>query len=240
MVEERAGFREVTAKPTGGAFTYRQHAAFTIFAFAHDQGAGGGVVVAVVEIGHFAAADAGGVEEFEDSAVAQAEGVGRIWNGEETVDFLFVKGFGELGGLFARQIEVGGGVGWDGAGAAEPGEEAADAAEPGKLGVGDEWLAAARAAVVVEEELVGFEIGAGEGSGIIDTARIRPRGELAQCPAVGFDGGLGVGAGGEVREEGVRMSGDALRNGWLRCGCATFAAATHGGEIGESGLAWHG
>ena len=39
------------------------------------------------------------------------------------------------------------GVGWDGAGAAEPGEEAADAAEPGKLGVGDEWLAAARAAV---------------------------------------------------------------------------------------------
>ena len=115
MVEERAGFGEEAVEPGGGAFADGEQAAFAVFAFAHDEGAGGGVVVAVVEIGHFAAADAGGVEEFEDGAVAQAEGVGGIWNGEEVVDFLFVEGFGELGVLFARQVEVGGGVGWDGA-----------------------------------------------------------------------------------------------------------------------------
>ena len=83
---------------------------------------------------------------------------------------LFVEGLGEAAGLFARQVEIGGGVGGDGAGAAEPGEEAPHAAEPGELGVGDERPAAARAAVVVEEELIGFEIGAGEGGGIVGAA----------------------------------------------------------------------
>jgi hypothetical protein len=49
--------------------------------------------------------------------------------------------------LFARQVEVGGGMGRDGAAAAKPGEEAPDAAEAGELGVGDERLIAAWAAV---------------------------------------------------------------------------------------------
>jgi hypothetical protein len=116
----------------------------------------------VIEVGHFGAADAGGVEEFQNGAVAQAEGVGWIGDGEQEVDFLFVKSFRELGGLFSWQVEIGGGVGGDDAGAAEPGEEAADAAEPGKLGVGDQRLSAARTAVMVEEKLIAFEIGAGE------------------------------------------------------------------------------
>jgi len=92
--------------------------------------------------------------------------------------------------LLAGQIEVGGRVGGDDAGAAKPGEEAADAAESGKLGVDGEGLAAARAAVAVEEQLVGFDISAGEGGGVVGVARVRPCGELSKRPAVGVDGGL--------------------------------------------------
>jgi len=35
----------------------------------------------VIELGHFGATDAGGVEEFKDRAVAQAEGVDRVGQG---------------------------------------------------------------------------------------------------------------------------------------------------------------
>ena len=72
-----------------------------------------------------------------------------------------------MAGLLARQVEIGGGVGGNGAGSTEPGEEAPDATKPGELGVGDERLSAARTAVVVEEKLVGFQIGADEKCGII-------------------------------------------------------------------------
>ena len=138
VVEERAGFGEVAVEPGGGAFADGQQAAFAVLALADEQGAGGGIVVAVIEVGHFGAADAGGVEEFEDGAVAQAEGIGGVGDGEQALDFLVAEGFREVAGLFARQVEVGGGVGGDDAGAAEPGEEAPDAAEAGELGVGDE------------------------------------------------------------------------------------------------------
>ena len=170
MVEERAGFGEVAVEPSGGALADRQHPALAVLALAHEQGPGVGIVVAVVEIGHFGAADAGGVEEFEYGAVAQAEGIGGIGNGEQALDFLGSRYFGSAAGLLARQVEIGGGVGGDDAGTAEPGEEAPDAAEAGELGVGDERPAAARAAVVVEEELVGFEVGAGEDGGIVRAA----------------------------------------------------------------------
>jgi hypothetical protein len=198
VVEERAGFAEKTVEPGGGALADGEHAAFAVFAFAHDQGAGGGIVVAVVEVGHFAAADTGCVEEFEHGAVAETKRISGVGDGEESLDFLFAEGFRELGALFAGQVEIGGGVGWDDAGAAEPGEETADATEAGELGVGDERLAAARTAVVMEKYLIGFEIGAGEGGGIVGIARIRPCGELPQRPAVGIDGRLRVGAGAEV------------------------------------------
>ena len=195
VVEERAGLGEEAFKPCGGALADGQHAVLAVLALADEEGAGVGIVVAVVELGHFAAANAGGVEEFEDGAVAQAEGVGGVGDGEEALDFVFVEGFGQAAGLFAREVEIGGGVGGDGACAAEPGEEAANAAEPGELGVGDQRLATARAAVVVEVDLIGFEIAAGESGGIVHAARGGPCGELAQGPAMGVDGGLGVGTG---------------------------------------------
>ena len=142
--------------------------------------------------------------------------------------------------MFSWQVEIGGGVGGYDAGAAEPGEEAADAAEPGKLGVGDQRLSAARTAVMVEEKLVGFEIGAGEGGGIVCAERVRPCGELPQRPAVGVDGWLGVRACSKVGQKGLCMCCDALVCDCLRGGCAAFAASAHSGKIRKSGLAWHG
>ena len=52
-----------------------------------------GIVVAVVELGHLGAADAGGVEEFEDGAVAQTEGIGCVGTGEQAINFIRVQGF---------------------------------------------------------------------------------------------------------------------------------------------------
>lgn len=82
VMEERAGVGEIAVEPGGGALADGQHPAFAALALAHEQRAGGGIVVAAVEPGHFAAPDASGVEEFEHGAVAQAEGVGGIRDGE--------------------------------------------------------------------------------------------------------------------------------------------------------------
>ena len=54
------------------------------------------------------------------------------------------------------------GFGGDGTRAAEPGEQATNAAEAGDLGVDDQWFASAWRAVGVEVQLVGFEDTAGE------------------------------------------------------------------------------
>ena len=77
-------------------------------------------------------------------------------------DFVRSEGFGEGAGLFAGEVEVGGGVGGDVVLATEGGEEASHAAEAGDLGVDGEGLVAARGSVVVEEMLVGGEVGAGD------------------------------------------------------------------------------
>ena len=61
-----------------GALAERHGAAFAAFALAHGEDAAGEVEVFEVEFGHLAAAQAAGVEHFEDAAVAQAEGVGGV------------------------------------------------------------------------------------------------------------------------------------------------------------------
>ena len=128
MVEEWAGLAKEAIEPSGGAFADGQHPALAVLALSDDEGAGGGLIVAVIEVGHFSAPDAGGVKEFEHGAVAQAEGIGRVGDGEQALDFIRGEGFRKVAGLFARQIEIGSGIGRDNTGAAEPGKEAADTA----------------------------------------------------------------------------------------------------------------
>ena len=81
VVKEWAGLGQEAVEPEGGPFAHRQQAALVVFAMADEQRAGGRIVIAVIEFGHFGAPDAGGVEEFEDGAVAQAERVGPVGQG---------------------------------------------------------------------------------------------------------------------------------------------------------------
>jgi hypothetical protein len=67
--------------------------------------------------------------------------------------------------LFAGQVKVGGGVGGDGAGAAEPGKETPDGPEAGELGVDPQRLLGAGRAVAVEMELIILDGGAGRAGG---------------------------------------------------------------------------
>jgi hypothetical protein len=87
-----------------------------------------GIVVANLQTCHFGAADAGGVEEFEHGAVAQAEGAGDIGQREQAVDLVQTERLRQGAGLLPWQVEIGRGVGGQNAVAAQPGEEAADAA----------------------------------------------------------------------------------------------------------------
>ena len=66
--EERPDFREVFLQPPRGAFPNRQQPALAGLALAHQQGAGGGIEIAVVETGHFRAPHAGGVENARGKA----------------------------------------------------------------------------------------------------------------------------------------------------------------------------
>jgi hypothetical protein len=121
------------------------------------QGLEGGVEVAEVEVGHFGAADAGGVEEFEDGAIAQAKRAGEIGEVEQAGNFRFAEGFRQVSRLFAREVEVGGRVGQEHAGAAQPGEKPLDAPKAGKLAVSGERLTSPRRAVVEQEQLIFFK-----------------------------------------------------------------------------------
>ena len=67
----------------GGAFAYGEKSAFSAFAFADGEAVAGGIVVAEVELAELGAADAGGVEQFEHGAIAQAEGIVDVGEGEE-------------------------------------------------------------------------------------------------------------------------------------------------------------
>ena len=173
-VKQRAGLGQVTVQPPRGTLADGEQAAVAVFTLAHEQGEGGGIEVALVELGHFAAADAGGVEEFEDGAVAQAEGIVGVRKGEQTVDFLRREGFGKAASLLARQVEIGCRVGGNHSGAAKPGEEAPHASEPGEMGVDHQCLLGARAAVVVEKKLIFLKGGTGETGGGNQSARPGP------------------------------------------------------------------
>ena len=156
MLEKRAGLRQVEIQPGACSLADGQHSALSALALADQERPGGGVVVVEVKPGHFAASNARGVEEFEHDAVAQAEGVIRIRGRKQGLDFLGAQSLGERAGLLAWQVEISRWVGRDRAGSTEPGEESSHAAKPGQLGVGDQRLAPARAAVVVEKELISF------------------------------------------------------------------------------------
>lgn len=118
--------------------------------------------------------------------------------------------------MFAREVEIGGGIGGDEVLTAEPGEESSHAAEACDLGVDDEGLISAWGPVVEEVVLIFCEMGAGEGFDGEWSVMMRPFAELPQRPAMGIGGCRGVGAGGETLEKGLDVGIEALVvvDGW--------------------------
>ncbi len=81
--EEGPGFCEEFVHPRVRTCANWKAAKIPALAATDGEGVGGGIVVAEVELTEFGAADAGGVEEFKHGAVAQAEGLGGVGNGEK-------------------------------------------------------------------------------------------------------------------------------------------------------------
>ena len=86
--DQRAGFGEVAGEPEGSVAADGEQAALAVLSPADEEGAGVGIVVADLQPSHLGAADAGGVEEFEDGAVAEAERAAGVGQREQAVDFL--------------------------------------------------------------------------------------------------------------------------------------------------------
>lgn len=238
-----AGVFQIAVEPAGGPPADGEQAGASALALADEEGPRMAVVVAEVELDHLGSADAGGVEEFEDRPVAQSEGAAEVLQGDDVFDFDGRKGFGELAGLFAGKVEIGGRICGDVAVPAEAGEEAPDATEPGELGIDGKWLSGARGAVLEEVELVGFQIGAGERGGADEAPGVAPCGELAERPVVHIDGRRGERAGFEVGEEALREVADGT-GGWscVECGSlpSAFGPAEHAIEISDSCFSRHG
>ena len=196
--EDWPGFVEVALEPAGGTGPDRKHPVLAALAAADVQGLQGGIKVAEIEAGHFGAADAGGVEKFEDYPVAQAKRAREVGELKQAGDFRLAEGFGKVARLLAWQVEVGGWVGREHAGAAQPGEEAPDTSKPGELAIGGERLLGARRAVVEQKQLVLLKQGPGEWLRAGKSARIGPADKLLKRPMVGLHPAGRIAAGAQV------------------------------------------
>jgi hypothetical protein len=94
VIEEWSTLGQIALHPCGGTFSNWQHPAFPALALANDQRAGGGFVIAMVEMAHFTAPNAGGVEKFEHRAITQAKGIGWVGDSQQPRDFLGIERFG--------------------------------------------------------------------------------------------------------------------------------------------------
>ena len=93
-------------------------------------------------------------------------------------------------GLFSWPIQIGGGIGGNHAGAAQPGEKAANTAEPGNLGIDDQRFLGARGTILVEVKLISFHGAPTETCRRIKIEDCRPLDESLERAAVGVDGTL--------------------------------------------------
>lgn len=126
-----------------------------------------------------AAADAGGVKDFEDGAVAQAERGGHVRHGEHTLDL--GRAEDDLGQamLGAGHFEIGGGILGQVPMPDEPAEETDDGREPLALGAGGQRLAIALA-VLVKVNLITVNRFPPDATGLVNFPAFTELPEVAQ------------------------------------------------------------
>ena len=238
VVEEGAALQEVAVEPEEGVFADGDEPLFLSLAVADVEGAARRVEVGEVEEAEFPPPRAGGVEGFEDGAVADAHGVADVGDAEQGGEFFAGESPGEPAGGDAGHLEVGGGVGGEAALADEPGEEAFQRSEALFLRGGAEGEAAGPPEAG-EVALVGLEAGAVDLAGAGDAAFPRPLAEGLERPAVAAEGAGGVVEGSEAFRPFLRQpaEGAAAGAGFLRGGPAAPAAfLAHGGGGGDAFL----
>ena len=138
-----------------------------------------------------AAADAGGVKDFEDGAVAQAERGGHVRHGEHTLDL--GRAEDDLGQamLGAGHFEIGGGILGQVPMPDEPAEETDDGREPLALGAGGQRLAIALA-VLVKVNLITVNRFPPDATGLVNFPAFTELPEVAQLLELAGDGLLAV------------------------------------------------
>lgn len=184
-----AAFLEVVFQPVERRFADGKEAVFASFSFADEEGLAAGIEVAEVELGEFASPGTGGVEGFQNGAVPDAERVADVGQGHKVCEFFFAESFGQAALLFAREFQVGGGVGREVVVFAEVGKEALDGSKARALGSVGERLAVGLA-VAEEPTLEAFEDGLGDLFRTGEVALLRPGEEGFQGPLVGVEGAV--------------------------------------------------
>ena len=132
-LQPRPALGEVALDPVRGVAAERHDAILAALALAHPDGAERAVEIGHVEPRQLGAAQAGGVERFEDRAVAHAEGIAHVGHGEERGDFLERERARERALRFSRQFQIGGGVARQKIFAAQPRKEVLHGVEPRAL-----------------------------------------------------------------------------------------------------------
>ena len=140
------------------------------------------VEVVDFEAGQLAAADAGGVEGFQNGAVTKAEGVENVGDGKQGAGLPYAEGLFWQVLLLAGHFEFRGGVGSENVLFGEPGEVVLEGAQSGSLGA-DAQRHAVLFAPVPEVALVAFEDGLGDGRRVGQVAVDGPKQEnlRTQC-----------------------------------------------------------
>ena len=243
--EDQAGaaFLEVFFEPMQGGFADGQEAVFVPLSLADEEGLAAWIKIAEVELGDFAAPRAGGVEGFQDGAVPDAERVADVGQVHERGQLLAAEAFGKAALLFAREFEIGGGVGGKVVGFAKVGKEPLNGAETGALGPDGKGFAVGLA-VAVQPALEAFEDGLGELLRGGEIAFLGPGEEGAQGPFVGFEGALGVVALGKalvplIDEAGKGAGAAAVKAVVFGFLLAAFATLLHAVDVSFSFFAAH-
>lgn len=182
-----SGGGEVVVDPGGGALAGGQESVASAFALVDEEGVLVGVDVVEVEVGEFAASDAGGVEDFEHAAVASAERGGEVGEREDVFGLLCCEVVAwELEGR-GRQFDRTGRVVVDVAVGVEPSVETADGDEVLLFGAGRQWCAGG-GDVTVEVEPVGVHGVVVDVDRCCDVVVDRPLGEAGECSSAAVHG----------------------------------------------------
>ena len=178
---------EVMVEPMEGSFAEGEVAVFATFALANDDDLAVLLEIVEGEGGGFVATDAGGVEDFEESFVADSGRRGEVREGEDGFNFGDgEEGFGETLSELG-EVDVSGRIGGKKVLFTEPSEEGADLNEAVVLHVEGERFSFG-GAVVEEMALVAFEDFLGDGGRVLEVAVFTPSEEIAEGFAAECDG----------------------------------------------------